>query len=53
MLDEYEKLVKKAAWTVCPWCDAPKCLGKNECPAIKTWVEREKTEKEYKNDRLQ
>ena len=41
-----EQLVKEAAWIICPWCDAPKCVGRYNCPSIKEWVERKEAEGE-------
>lgn len=39
MTDEY---MKAACFVVCPMCDAPKCVGRFNCPEIKTWIEKKR-----------
>ena len=38
-------LWKLAAWIVCPWCDEPKCVGRENCVQLAEWVERKKEAK--------
>ena len=39
-----EQLIKQATFIVCPWCDAVKCIGRFNCPAIIEWIERQEKE---------
>ena len=36
--------MKAACWIVCPMCDETKCVGRFNCPDIKTWAEKKKME---------
>lgn len=38
------ELWKTAAWVVCPWCDEPKCVGRENCVEIAAWIAKKKDE---------
>lgn len=38
------ELWRISSWVVCPWCDEPKRVGRENCVEIAAWIAKRKEE---------
>ena len=42
------ELWRISSWVVCPWCDEPKCVGRENCVETAAWIAKKKEEMRHK-----